>query len=67
MMTTYHIVSVICIDLALICIDITCLTMIEDNNQLWITVIETLVLSLLSMILGSIELFLLKKSLLYTE
>jgi ABC-type tungstate transport system substrate-binding protein len=41
--------------------------MIEDNNQLWVTVIETLVLSLLSIILGSIELFLLKKSLEYTE
>lgn len=67
MLTTYHIVSVICIDLALICIDITCLTMIEDNNMLWITVIETLILSLLSIVLGSIELYMIKRSLEYTE
>jgi len=66
-MTTFHIVSVICIDLALICIDITCLTRIEGNNMLWITVIETLILSLASIILGSIELYLLKRSLQYTE
>jgi len=67
MLTTYHIVSVICIDLALICIDITCLSMIENNNQLWVTVIETLILSLLSIILGSVELYMLKRSLEYTE
>jgi L-lactate permease len=67
MLTTYHIISVICIDLALICVDITCLTMIEDNNQLWVTVVETLILSLLSIILGSIELYMLKQSLEYTE
>ena len=35
--------------------------------MLWITVIETLILSLASIILGSIELYLLKRSLLYTE
>lgn len=74
MMTWYQIIYLICIDLCLICIDITCLTKIEGglnsidgNNQLWITVVETLILSILSFVLGAIELWLLKRSLAYTE
>lgn len=40
---------------------------INGNNQLWITVVETMVLSILSFILGAIELWKLKDSLAYTE
>lgn len=67
MMTWYSIAWIICIDVALIVIDITCLTMIEDNNQLYITVIETLILSIVSFIIGGIELFMLKDILRYTS
>ena len=65
--TWYSIVYLICIDLTLICIDITALTQIEQGNQLFITIVETLVLSILSIILGSCELWMLKKVLKYTE
>ncbi len=67
MMTWYQIAYIICIDLSLICIDITGLTQVESGNQLYITMIETLVLSILSIILGSIELWKLKEILAYTE
>jgi hypothetical protein len=67
MMTTYYVIWLLCIDIALIVIDITTLVMIEGNNQFWITVIETLVLSILSVVLGSYELWHLKKLLAYTE
>lgn len=67
LLTWYSIVYLVCIDLALICIDVTALTQIEQGNQLFITLIETLVLSVLSVILGSMELWLLKKTLKYTE
>jgi len=66
-MTWYQIIYLICIDLALICIDVTGLTKIESGNQLYITMIETLVLSILSIILGSIELWKIKDILTYTE
>ena len=66
MLTWYTIAWIICVDVALICIDITCLTMIEDNNQFWITVVETLVLSIVSFLLAVIELCKVKKSLEYT-
>jgi len=67
MQTWYSILYLICVDLALICIDVTALTQIEQGNQLFITLIETLVLSILSIILGSTELWLLKRTLKYTE
>lgn len=67
MMTWYQIIYLICIDLALICIDVTGLTKIESGNQLYITMQETLILSLLSIILGSFELWKLKDILKYTE
>lgn len=67
MMTWFQIVFIVCIDLALICIDVTGLTKIESGNQLFITMIETLVLSVLSIILGAIELWRLKIILTYTE
>jgi hypothetical protein len=67
MLTWYLITGIVCMDLALIIIDITCLTMIEDNNQLFITVIETLVLSFISLIMTGTLLCLLKRSLEYTE
>lgn len=67
MMTWYQIIYLICIDLALICIDVTGLTKIESGNQLFITMIETLILSILSIILGAIELWRLKIILQYTE
>jgi hypothetical protein len=67
MMTWFQIAFIICIDLSLICIDITGLTKIESGNQLFITMIETLILSILSIILGSIELWKLKEILKYTE
>ena len=72
-MTWFQITWIICIDLALICIDITGLTQVENPfggrpwNQLYVTMIETLVLSFLSIILGSIELWRLKNILSYTE
>lgn len=66
-MTWYQIAYIICIDLSLICIDITGLTKIESGNQLYITMIETLVLSILSIVLGSIELWKIKEILAYTE
>lgn len=68
-MTWYQIIYLICIDLVLICIDITGLTKVEKQpwNQLYVTMIETLVLSLLSIILGSVELWRLKEYLKYTE
>jgi hypothetical protein len=67
MMMTYYVIGVICIDLTLICIDITALTKIESGNQLYITLQETLILSILNIILGSIELFNIKNSMKYTE
>jgi hypothetical protein len=67
MMTWYQIAYIICIDLSLICIDITGLTKVESGNQLYITMIETLVLSILSILLGSIELWRIKEILAYTE
>lgn len=67
MQTWYQIVYLICVDLALICINITALTQIEQGNQLFITLIEVLTISVLSIILGSFELWLLKKTLKYTE
>jgi hypothetical protein len=66
MLTWYTIATIICIDMALICIDITCLTMIEDDNQLWITVIETLVLSIILLVLSAVELYMIKDNLKYT-
>lgn len=53
----------------MICIDITGLTKIRwgGGNQLYITMIETLVLSVLSIILGAIELWKLKDLLAYTR
>lgn len=69
MMTWYQIIYLICIDLTLICIDITGLIKVEKQpwNQLFVTMIETLVLSILSIILGAIELWKLKEILQYTE
>lgn len=67
MLTWYLIAYIICVDLALILIDITCLIMIENKNQLHITVVETLILSIISLVLSAVELFLLKKTLEYTE
>ena len=67
MMMWFCIAHFITIDLFLICIDISGLTMIEWGNQLYITMIETLVLSLVGLVLGSIELYSLKDSLAYTE
>ena len=67
MHTWYMIAYIICIDLALICIDITGLFIIVPDNQLFITIIETLVLSILSIVLGCIELWLLKDILGYTQ
>lgn len=45
----------------------TALTRIETNNQLYITLIETLILSIISIILGGVELCLLKTTFKYTE
>jgi hypothetical protein len=68
MHTWFQIAYLIFIDLLLICIDITGLTKVEKQpwNQLYITMIETLVLSIFSIILGAIELYLLKDILAYT-
>jgi hypothetical protein len=46
---------------------VTALTRIETNNQLYITLIETLILSIISIILGGVELCLLKTTFKYTE
>ena len=56
------------VDLFLICIGITGLITIEFmKNQLYIIFIETVVLSVLDIILGGYELFKLKEYLVYTE
>jgi hypothetical protein len=67
MMMWFCIAHFITIDLFLICIDISGLSVIEWGNQLYITMIETLVLSLVGLVIGSIELYQLKDSLAYTE
>jgi len=67
MQTWYMIAYIICVDLALICIDITGLFVVVPGNQLFITIMETLVLSILSIVLGCIELWLLKDILAYTQ
>jgi hypothetical protein len=61
------IIFLIFVDLILICIDITGFLQIGWGNQLFITMIETMVLSLLSFILGAYELSQQKTILLYTE
>jgi hypothetical protein len=65
--TGYQIAYLIAVDLALVCINITALTQIEQGNQLFICLQEVLILSILSIILGSVELWLLKALLRYTE
>ena len=67
MQTWYMIAYIICVDLALICIDITGLFVVVPGNQLFITIMETLVLSILSIVLGCIELWVLKDILAYTQ
>jgi hypothetical protein len=67
MLTWYLIAYIILVNLTTICIDITCLTMIENKNQLHITVVETLIFAIVSIILISIELYVIKYSLEYTE
>lgn len=57
----------ITIDLFLICIDITGLVSIPWGNQLFITMVETMVLSTVSIALGSYELYKLHDYLKYTE
>jgi len=66
-MTWYQIIWLICIDLSLICIDITALTQLTTCSQLFIVTIETLILSLVSIFLGSYELWKIKEVLAYTE
>lgn len=67
LMMWFCVAHFVTIDLFLICIDVAGLTNIEWGNQLYITMIETLVLSLVGLTLGSIELYRLKESLAYTE
>lgn len=67
MMMWFCIAHFITIDLFLICIDVTGLLHLEWGNQLYITMIETLVLSLLGIGLGAWELYALKDILAYTE
>lgn len=67
MMMWFCIAHFITIDLFLICIDVTGLMHIEWGNQIYITMIETLVLSLAGIALGAYELFRLKEYLAYTE
>jgi hypothetical protein len=62
----YGIVTMITVDLFLICIDITGIMYIEWGNQLIITMIETCVLSIISIILGSYELYKIADYLEYT-
>lgn len=62
----YNIVTMITVDFFLICIDITGLIYIEWGNQLYITMIETCVLSVVSIILCSYELYRLTDYLEYT-
>ena len=66
LINTYAIVTMICVDFVLICIDITGLLHIEWGNQLYITMIETCVLSIVSIVLGSYELYRLSDYLEYT-
>lgn len=66
-MTCFGILSMI-IDGLIICVCVAALlTMEVFSNMLWITTVEVAVLSLLLIIFGCIELFLLKKYLAYTE
>jgi hypothetical protein len=66
-LTWFTIIWIILVDLVLISIDVTGLTKVTADNQLFITMIETLVLSVLSIIFSSIELMRLKVYLQYTE
>jgi hypothetical protein len=66
-MTCFCIVSMI-LDGLIICVCIAALITMEFfKNMLWVTVVEVLVLSLLLIIFGCIELFLLKEYLKYNE
>lgn len=67
MMMWFCVAHFITVDLFTICIDITAIINMDWGNQLYITVIETLVLSLFGLALGAVELFMLKDSLAYTE
>lgn len=67
MLSSYLWAYIICIDAAIIVISITCLTMIRNKNQLFITVIENLILSIISLVLAGWASFRLGPDLEYTE
>lgn len=62
----YGLVTMIFVDLFLICISVPGLIQIEWGNQLYITMIETATLSIINIILGSYELYKLSEYLEYT-
>jgi len=51
----------------MVAIDITGLIQILPGNQLFITMIETLILSILSIVLGGLEIYKMSNILKYTE
>jgi hypothetical protein len=66
-MTIFCIVSMV-FDAMLICLCIaSVMTMVAFSNMLWITTVEVAVLSLLLIILGCIELYMMKEYLKYNE
>lgn len=67
MLTGYLIAYIFCINATIIAINITCLTMIRNKNQLFITVIENLILSIISILLAGWATWRLKEHLEYTE
>lgn len=66
-MMIFCIVYLIFVDVLMIAIDITGLTQIASNNQLFITMIDTLLLSILSIILCGLEIYRMTDILKYTE
>lgn len=63
----FCIVYLISVDVLMVAIDITGLTQIGPGNQLFITMIETLILSILSIVLGGLEIYKMSNILQYTE
>jgi hypothetical protein len=67
MLTMYLLAYIFCISATSVIINITCLTMIRNKNQLFITVIENLILSIISIVLAGWATWKLKPHLAYTE
>jgi len=63
----FCIIYIVFVDVLMVAIDITGLIQILPGNQLFITMIETLILSILSIVLGGLEIYKMSNILKYTE